>query len=233
MCGKRASWNNKKPLSTVHNPNFMTFSDYQAIFLSLLLGIGLSAAAGFRVFVPFLCMGIAAHFQDSLFAVPANFQWTGTLPALILFGTATLFEVAAYYVPWIDNALDSIATPASVIAGSVLTASALSPHTSPMLQWAAGIMVGGTTAGIMSGGTAITRAASSLATGGIANPLLSTSELFSSFIITALALVLPILTGCVILVLLFFTGRFLWKKIWKDRRAAQHITEMPPMEPLI
>ena len=196
----------------------MTFADYQAIFFSLLLGLGLSAAAGFRVFVPFLCMGIAAHFQTGLFEVPDNFQWTGTLPALVLFGTATIIEIAAYYVPWIDNALDTLSTPAAVIAGSVLTASALSPHTSPVLQWAAGIIVGGSTAGIMSGGTAITRAASSLATGGIANPLLSTSELFSSFILTVLALLLPLLTGCVILVLLFFTARFLWKKMSKDRQ---------------
>ncbi|MEY4926392.1 MAG: hypothetical protein RI894_828 [Bacteroidota bacterium] len=181
------------------------------IVLGLMLGVGLSAAAGFRVFLPFLCLSAAAYFH--LWSVPSNMLWTGTLPALVLFSTAALVETAAYYIPWVDNLLDTIATPTAAIAGSILTASAIGgDHVPPMLQWSAGIVAGGTTAALVSGGTSITRAASSLTTGGVANPILSTSEIIGSIFFSALAIIFPIIAGISVLVLTFFTGRFLWKR---------------------
>ena len=195
----------------------MNFNEFLQIGIGLLLGIGLSAAAGFRVFMPFLCLSAASYF--GVWQVPVGMQWAGTLPALILFGTATMVEIAAYYIPWVDNILDTISTPVAVIAGSVLTASALSHEVSPMVQWSAGIIAGGATAGIVSSGTAITRVASSVTTGGIANPLLSTSEIGGSVLLSIFAMMLPILTGCLVLVLLFFTIRFLWKKVRTDKHS--------------
>lgn len=92
-------------------------------FLSILVGIGLSAACGFRVFVPMLIVSVAAWM--GWLPLGADFQWLGTLPALIAFAVATVVEVTAYYVPWVDNALDSLAGPVATVAGTVLMASVL------------------------------------------------------------------------------------------------------------
>src|SRR5262245_3826330 len=75
------------------------------IFLSICLGIGLSAACGFRVFVPLLCLSIAA--KAGYVHLTPSFAWIGTLPAIIAFGVATVLEIGAYYIPWLDNVLDS------------------------------------------------------------------------------------------------------------------------------
>lgn len=191
------------------------------LLTALMLGVGLSAAAGFRVFLPFLCVSISSYFK--LWDVPPNMLWAGTLPALVLFSTATLLETAAYYIPWVDNILDMIATPAAAIAGSILTATAIGgDHVPPMLQWSAGIMAGGTTAAIVSGSSSLTRAASSLTTGGVANPLVSTMEIIGSIFFSILALILPVVAGVIVVFLAFFTGRFLWKRFFKSKNKAQN-----------
>src|SRR6185295_12716156 len=92
-----------------------------AILLNLCLGIGLSAACGFRVFVPLLVMSLAA--RTGHLTLSPGFAWIGETPALVTLAVATLAEIAAYYVPWLDNALDVAASPAAVIAGIVASAS--------------------------------------------------------------------------------------------------------------
>src|SRR5947207_9549521 len=94
--------------------------------LSVCLGIGLAAACGFRIFVPLLVTSLAA--QTGHLTLAGGFQWIGTRPALVAFAVATVLEILAYYVPWIDNLLDVIAGPAAVTAGIVVTASVVT-HT--------------------------------------------------------------------------------------------------------
>src|SRR5439155_16825768 len=89
--------------------------------VSIALGLGLSAACGFRVFVPLLAVSAAANL--GYVQVSPGFSWMATTPALVAFGTATALEVAAYYVPWLDNFLDAVATPAAVLAGVITSAS--------------------------------------------------------------------------------------------------------------
>src|SRR6185295_19313170 len=89
--------------------------------LSICLGLGLAAACGFRVFVQLL--GISTAALAGHLHLAAGFEWLGSWPAFACFLTATIIEVVAYYVPWLDNLLDSIATPAAVVAGTIATAS--------------------------------------------------------------------------------------------------------------
>jgi hypothetical protein len=89
--------------------------------LGIAVGIGLSTACGFRVFVPLLIMNIAA--LSGQIQLPAGFAWMGSTYATVAFGTATFVEVLGYYIPGIDHILDIIATPAAVIAGTIITAS--------------------------------------------------------------------------------------------------------------
>src|SRR5438445_8556680 len=157
--------------------------------LSICLGIGLSAACGFRIFVSLLVMSIAA--LSGHLTLAKGFEWIGSYPALIAFSVATLLEIAAYYIPWVDNLLDTIATPAAIIAGTLVTAS-LVTGTSPFLKWALAIIAGGGVAGIVQGTTVVARGASTAGTGGLANPLLATAELGGSVITAVLALLAPV-----------------------------------------
>ena len=158
--------------------------------LALLLGIGLSAACGFRVFLPFLVMGIAV--RGGYLDLAADFAWIGSYPALITFGTATLMEVLAYYIPWVDNALDAIATPLAVAAGVLASASVLG-DASPSVRWVLATISGGGAAGLVQAGTVAARATSSAATGGVGNFLVATGEAAASVGTTVLAIAMPVL----------------------------------------
>ncbi|HWH72269.1 MAG TPA: DUF4126 domain-containing protein [Candidatus Sulfotelmatobacter sp.] len=182
--------------------------------LSICLGIGLSAACGFRVFVPMLVMSIAA-LSGHLTLAP-GFAWIGTYPALITFAVATGLEIAGYYVPWVDHLLDTVATPAAIVAGTIITASMVTDM-SPMMKWSLALIAGGGTAGLVQGSTVLVRAASSATTGGLANPLFATIELGGSVITSIAALLVPVLAAGLILGGLLVTSRMLWRKVRKPQ----------------
>jgi hypothetical protein len=177
--------------------------------VSICVGVGLSAACGFRVFVPFLIMSIASH-AGHLTLVP-GFQWIGTYPALVAFGIATCLEIAGYYVPWVDNLLDTVATPAAIIAGTIVTASVVSDMT-PFLKWALAIIAGGGVAGTVQVATGISRGASTLTTAGLGNPLVTTMEVGGAMTLSLLAIGLPVLAGIVVLGVLGFAAKKVFGK---------------------
>jgi hypothetical protein len=185
------------------------------LILSLALGIGLSASCGFRVFVPLLAASIAA--KTGILPLGAGFEWMGSTPALVAFAVATVLEIAGYYIPFVDHILDTITTPASVAAGTLLTASVLTPSIDPMLKWGLGIIVGGGSAGIIQAGTALTRATSTVTTAGVANPVVATVEHILSVIGSILSFLMPlIIAGIVVLMIvlmLFFITRYFKKRI--------------------
>lgn len=156
--------------------------------LSILIGIGLSATCGFRIFVPLLGMSIAYHAGALSFA--PGFAWIGSWPATIAFGIAMVLEIAAYYIPWLDNLLDTIATPAAIVAGIIATASMVGDVT-PFFRWALAIIAGGGVAGLIQGTSVAIRGASAATTGGVANPAVSTGELVASVIGTVLSILAP------------------------------------------
>src|SRR5213083_1537585 len=172
-------------------------------FLSFLIGLGLSAACGFRVFVPLLVVSIASH--TGHVHLSPGFEWMGSDAALVAFATATVLEIAGYYIPWVDNLLDTVASPAAIIAGTLVTAS-LVTDMSPFLKWTLAVIAGGGVAGLVQGITVVTRGASSAGTGGLANPILATAELGGSLITSFLSLVVPVLVVLAIGVLLCWGG---------------------------
>ncbi|TGE18590.1 DUF4126 domain-containing protein [Hymenobacter elongatus] len=170
------------------------------------LGMALAACSGFRVFVPLLAANLA--YLTGFMAPSPGFAWLGTWPAFGILATATLAEMLAYYVPVIDNLLDTITTPASFIAGTLLMTSAL-PDLDPVVRWGLGVLVGGGTAGMVQSGTALLRAGSTATTAGLGNPLLATLENFLAIVGSALGLFLPLLmAGLVVVLLLYLGGRF-------------------------
>jgi hypothetical protein len=159
--------------------------------MSVLVGLGLSAACGFRVFVPLLVVGIAA--RSGHLSLAAGFDWMGSDAALVAFGVATALEIAGYYIPWVDHVLDIVATPAAVVAGTLVTASMVTDM-SPFLRWSLAVVAGGGIAGAVQVTTVVTRAASTASTGGLANPLVATAELGGSVVTSLMALIVPVAT---------------------------------------
>lgn len=176
--------------------------------LSVCLGVGLGAACGFRVFVPLLLINLAA--RTGHLTLSGNFEWLAGNPALITLLAASLLEVAAYYVPWLDNLLDVIAGPAAAIAGTVATASVI-VGLDPYLKWTLAIIAGGGLAGAFQVVTTGLRQASSLATGGLGNPMVSTMELGGAIGLVLLSILLPVVAAVSIALMLVLLARRLWR----------------------
>lgn len=168
--------------------------------MSGVVGISLAASCGFRVFVPMLVMSMAV--KSGMLELTDEWNWLGSWPALIAFSMATTTEIGGYYVPWLDNLLDTIASPAAVVAGTITTAACVS-EMSPFLQWSTAIIAGGGIAGTIQGTTVFARGASTATTGGLGNPIVSTLELLMSLALSLLAIFVPILAAAVVCVIGF------------------------------
>ncbi len=172
--------------------------------MALFLGIGLSATCGFRIFVPLLGLSIAAHAGQLDLAY--GFGWLGSWPATIAFAVATVIEIGAYFIPWVDNLLDTIATPAAVVAGTIVTASVIG-DVSPLLRWTLAIVAGGGIAGIVQSSTVLLRGTSTATTGGVANPAVSLSELGASIVGTIVSIVVPVVAAILVALILLLIVR--------------------------
>ncbi|MBN1620540.1 DUF4126 domain-containing protein [candidate division WOR-3 bacterium] len=179
------------------------------IVLGVLIGVGLSASCGFRIFVPFLVLSIAA--KTGLLALSPGFLWVSSTPALVAFAVATVLEIAAYYVPFIDNILDSAAIPISFVAGAVLTAScAVEVH--PFLKWTMAVIAGGGVAVTIQSATSMIRGFSSTVTGGSANSVVNTGETVISMVLSVLSVVMPILALATLIVITIVAVAIIKKK---------------------
>ena len=185
--------------------------------VSVALGIGLSAAVGFRVFVPFLVMSIAS--LAGFLPLSQGFEWIGTVPALLVFGTATVLEVLAYAIPWFDNLMDSIATPAAIIAGVIATASVIT-DLPPLLRWVVALIGGGGAAGLIQGTSALLRLKSTALTAGLGNPVLAVAELLGSLGTSVLAIAVPLVCLAVLIVLVFVAFRSAGRLLFGRRGAS-------------
>ena len=171
------------------------------IITAIAIGIGLSASCGFRVFVPMLIASVAA--KMNLFPVTEGFQWLASWPAIISFGTATVAEILAYYIPFVDNLLDTITTPLAVGGGTILLTSVL-PIDNELLRWISGFIFGGGAAATVQGGTVLTRLASTKLTAGTGNAVVATGEHAAAFGTSLLSLFIPLLISSVVIILIFY-----------------------------
>jgi hypothetical protein len=188
--------------------------EHTETILAITTGIGLSAACGFRIFIPLLLLNLASMY--GYINLTSGFEWIGGYYATITFALATVLEIIAYYVPWLDNVMDTIASPVSIIAGTIVTASVITDMP-PSLKWMVAIIAGGGIAGLLQGSTAVLRAKSSLFTGGIGNVAIATFELVGSVITSLLAIVLPVIGFILVVILAVYlllrTGRIFFRKM--------------------
>lgn len=187
--------------------------------IELMLAISLSSAAGFRVFVPLLVLSAAAVLGHV--DLPTQFDWIETPQALGLFAIAAILEILGYAIPWFDHALDLVATPAAILAGTVMTAS-LAPEMDPLVKWTLALVAGGGTAGLTKAVMNLLRGTSTAATGGLANPIFSALELLLAVTLSVLAVTIPVVGGVVVIGIfgVFISKLWRWFEGYKSRRAA-------------
>ena len=178
--------------------------DVVQILLSLSLGLGLAAACGFRVFIPPLMMGVGSRLD--LYKLEGSFVWVDDTWAIAIFAVATLLEIGGYFIPWIDNLLDAVATPAAIIGGIFVTSASLEGELDPSAQWTLSVIAGGSVSGVIQLGTVATRAISTGTTGGLANPVISLIEAVASILCILISLFLV----AIIPIVIFF---LIWKSI--------------------
>ncbi len=186
------------------------------VALSIVLGVALAAATGFRVFLPMLIVSGAAytghlHLDDS-------FAWLGAPSALIMLSVAAVAEVLAYYIPVVDNLLDVVATPAAFVAGTIVSA-AVMIDAPPMVKWTAAVIAGGGVAGLTQGLTGILRAHSTVLTGGLGNFVISTAQLGGAILISFLALAAPAAAIALVVLFLLVVIRLLRRLLRREKSA--------------
>ena len=176
--------------------------------ISICLGIGLSASVGFRVFLPLFALSLASYFN--VWQLNESWQWIGSTAALIALGVATIVEIFAYFIPYIDNLLDSITVPLAAVAGTAIMLSTVA-DLSPLITWSLAIIAGGGTAAAVAGTSSTSRLASTVSTGGLGNPVVSILETGTSIIMSIFSIFLPILAAILALLILLLVYK-LYKK---------------------
>lgn len=177
--------------------------------ISIFLGIGLAASVGFRVFIPLFVLSVSSYF--GFWELNENWKWVGSISALIILGVATLVEIFAYYIPYIDNLLDSVAVPLAAIAGTAVMLSTVA-DLSQEVTWALAIIAGGGTAAAISGASGATRLASTVTTAGIGNPIVSTVETSTSILMSIFSIFFPVIAFILVLIIMFIIFK-VYKKI--------------------
>lgn len=173
--------------------------------LSIFLGVGLAASVGFRVFLPLFALSLAAY--NGIWDLNDNWEWIGSLSAVITLGVATLVELFAYFIPWVDNLLDSVAIPLAALAGTAVMVSTVA-GLDPVVTWSLAIIAGGGTATAIKGAAAGGRMASTLSTGGLANPAVATIETGTATVMSLASLLAPVVAAILVIVVLVFVFRF-------------------------
>ncbi|UOB17021.1 DUF4126 domain-containing protein [Abyssalbus ytuae] len=177
--------------------------------ISVFLGIGLAASVGFRVFLPLFALSLASYFD--IWSLNENWEWIGTLPALITLGLAMIIEIFAYYIPFIDNLLDTIAVPLAAIAGTAVVVSTAA-DLNPLITWSLAIIAGGGTASAIKGAASATRLTSSATTAGTGNPIVSTAETGTSILMSTASIFAPVL-AIILAIIILVMIIWVYKKI--------------------
>jgi hypothetical protein len=185
----------------------------EATILAALMGLSLASASGFRVFLPPFLLSIAVR-TDTLVNLDlsdTSFAIFDSNAAVLVLGIACLAEFAAYYVPWLDNLLDTIATPAAVLSGVGMSSMVL-VGTDPIMQWSFAIIAGGGSAGIIQLTTVAIRGLSSTLTLGFGNSFVASGENIASVVLTIAALLAPLIAAIFAVIIILLLVRQVTKK---------------------
>jgi len=162
----------------------------QEMLLPIGVGLCLSAACGFRAFLPLLFVGAAS--RAGVFPLHGNYEWLSSTTGLAVLLTASITEIVAYFIPFVDNALDVISTPLALAAGAISMLVSFGDQ-SGAIPWALALILGAGTSGVVQAATVKLRALSTGTTAGMGNAVVAGGELVGASTLSLVALLVPVL----------------------------------------
>ena len=186
--------------------------------MELLTGLGLASASGLNAYIPLLAMGLLARFTD-LVNLPPGYAWLENGWVLTIVAALLCVEFVADKIPALDSVNDVIQTFVRPTSGGIVfgagTASQTAAVTDPGAfvssgQWIP-IAIGVVVALVMHLTKTAVRPVANVATAGMAAPVLSTVEDFTSVGLVFAAILLPVLV-LVVLVLIAWVAFKLWRR---------------------
>jgi Domain of unknown function (DUF4126) len=179
-----------------------------AILLAVLLGLGLSASTGLNTFLPLLLLSAAARFHIAGIELGSKFDWLSSDTAIVVLIVASIAEIIADKIPAVDHFLDSVGTFVRPIAATVATASVLTgADVNPTVAAVLGLMIGAPISLGFHTLKAGTRVASTAATFGCANPILSLIEDAISIALSIIAIFVPLAVPLALAILVWALWR--------------------------
>src|SRR6188472_3571 len=156
---------------------------------SVLAAFGLSGAAGLNAWIPLLATAILG--RAGVIDLSAPYDGLESTPVIVLLAVAFAADFVGDKVPVVDHVLHAAGTVVHPVAGALVFAGSTSVASD--LPPVVGLLAGALVSGSLHAGRATVRPMSTASTGGAGNPLLSLGEDVSSAVLTALAVLVPIL----------------------------------------
>lgn len=188
------------------------------VLIAIIAGIALSACCGFRIFIPILIatFGVRFGFLPHEWINEASVELIRNDVFTAAITVATVLEIAAYKIPFIDNFLDTIATPLAVVAATLLSSSFFTFAEDSYMRFILGAITGGLGAGIIQASTSAIRATSSQWTAGFGNPIFGLIETLTAFVASLLSVLFPLI-GIALILLVCWGSLWLLKRLFKMR----------------
>ena len=180
----------------------------ETALFSLFLGIGLSVSVGFRVFLPLFLISLLASLNQNFVTIADDMIWITDPNFMVLFGIAALVEVGVFFVPFLDNKLDRLKIPFSIIAGIILFKSIFLSE-SNAVNWILSLLIGGGVAGLVSYTIAIVRNITSTTTNGVGNFLVNMAEIIVAILLSITAILFSPLAFVIAAILIYLMVRSL------------------------
>lgn len=177
--------------------------------IEFLIGSSLAASAGLNAWMPLFLLGLADRFLPAV-ALPAGWSWISSDIALWILGILLVLEIIADKIPALDSINDGVQSVLRPAAGGIVFGAGSSSQTvavdDPVSFFSENtwvpIVTGIVIALIVHVVKASARVAANTVTGGVAAPVLSTAEDGASFLLAALAIIIPVLAGVLLLALI-------------------------------
>jgi hypothetical protein len=180
----------------------------------LLFGIfsafGLSASAGLNAYIPLFTIAVIAHFTD-WFKLNPPYDALGNPWIVILLGVLVIIEFLADKVPAINHLNDLLQTFVRPVAGAIVFAASAKVLTgiSPVLSLACGLFIAG---GVHAVKSLAVRPAVTATTAGAGNVPVSLAEDLLAALTSFLAIVLPVIIACALVLLTALLVWWLWRR---------------------
>ncbi|WP_313578605.1 DUF4126 domain-containing protein [Chishuiella sp.] len=171
--------------------------------LPILIGIGLVAATGFRIFLPLFIVSLLTDSGSIDLNISDNWSWIGTDTTMMILGLLAAVEIVVYYIPILDNFLDKLSVPLAAIAGIFIFKIVLPELINEYLSWVLAIVIGGGVSFFISATMTAARDVSTITTRGEGNFVISTVETLCSVILIFMSIYLPVLCFFFVLFILY------------------------------